>query len=83
MESYLLIYLRDELSSWYSSSSKKISLHEGKLQDHILQNLEIITGRMNALSCKTERLKVSLILFAHFSRPVVINLNLYTKPSLT
>ena len=58
MESYLLVYLRDELNAWYASLSKKVSLHEDRIHEHILQNLEIIKAKINGLSCKTERSKV-------------------------
>lgn len=54
MENYLTLYLRDELSSWYTLS-RKTSVSDTQLRDHVLQNVDLVTRRIQGLSCKAER----------------------------
>jgi transformation/transcription domain-associated protein len=51
METYLTLYLRDELSSWHTLSRKQ-TLTEAQLRDYVQQNADLILRKTLSLSCQ-------------------------------
>lgn len=62
MDDYLSLFIRDELNSWQSgavASPVLKLLGDAQFRDLVLQNVQLVTKRAEALSCRVEREKVS------------------------
>ncbi|KAJ3410576.1 hypothetical protein HDV05_003644 [Chytridiales sp. JEL 0842] len=56
LEDFLSIFVRDELITW-QNVSRKPSIQDHQLRDYVVQNVDMVVKRAQALSCKAEREK--------------------------
>ena len=57
MDDYLSIFIRDELITW-QNVSRKSTLSDTQMREQVIQNVDLVVKRAQALSCRVERTQV-------------------------
>jgi phosphatidylinositol kinase/protein kinase (PI-3 family) len=76
MESYLSIFVRDELSAW----QKMTTISPQEFHDKVNQNVQIIVSRAEELSCRKEREAASGEVLTPVTQPLLDLISAATNP---